>query len=75
MYIRLIMNECFHYHLSLTNEEHVVDKIEDMEEFLPARFYADLKTSSNDPNAAITFVVLANAGDSDSDWWFPDYYD
>jgi hypothetical protein len=54
---------------------YVVDNIEDMEESLQtvsARFYADLKASSIDPNAAIAFVVLAN---SDGDWSFPDYYD
>jgi hypothetical protein len=54
---------------------YIVDNIEDMEESLQTvseRFYADLKASSIDPNAAIAFVVLAN---SDGDWSFPDYYD
>jgi hypothetical protein len=53
---------------------YVVENIEDMEESLQtvsARFYADLKASSIDPNAAIAFVVLANS----DDWSFPDYYD
>jgi hypothetical protein len=54
---------------------YVVDNIEDMEESLQtvsAQFYADLKASSIDPNAAIAFVVLANG---DDDWSFPDYYE
>jgi hypothetical protein len=53
---------------------YVVENIEDMEESLQtvsARFYADLKASSIDPNAAIAFVVLANS----DEWSFPDYYD
>jgi hypothetical protein len=54
---------------------YVVENIEDMEESLQtvsAQFYADLKASSIDPNAAIAFVVLAK---SDDEWSFPDYYD
>jgi hypothetical protein len=52
---------------------YVVDNIEDMEETLPIvseRFFADLKSTSIDPNAAIAFVVLA-----DSNLSFDDYYD
>jgi hypothetical protein len=54
---------------------YIVDNIEDMEESLQTvsqQFYADLKASSIDPNAAIAFVVLANG---ESEWSFDDYYD